>query len=175
MNILLFPQRCRRPACRIRRSAPPLIVAATLAGLWLLCIWSVRPVSAQRFSIDWFKVAAGGGTSSNAQFSLSGTIGQHESGEALSGGNFALTGGFWSLIAAIQTPGAPVLGITVAGPNAVLVSWPAPSTGFVLQETTALNTAAWVDVTNAVTTTAGANQILVPFAGGNKFYRLVFK
>ena len=31
----------------------------------------------------------------------------------MSGGNFTLDGGFWGLVAAVQTPGAPCLTITL--------------------------------------------------------------
>src|SRR6185436_6831575 len=46
------------------------------------------------------------------------------------GGNFSLTGGFWSLLAVVPTPGAPKLTITLLGANTAKVSWPSPSTGF---------------------------------------------
>ncbi|HUC85210.1 MAG TPA: hypothetical protein VL970_08465, partial [Candidatus Acidoferrales bacterium] len=59
---------------------------------------------AQSYSIDWFKIAGGGGTSSNGQFSVSGTIGQPDAGGPLTGGSFSLAGGFWALYA-VQTPG----------------------------------------------------------------------
>ena len=46
------------------------IIAGTLgAGTLLL---------AQNYSIGWWKVAGGGDTSTNGQYSLSGTIGQHD-------------------------------------------------------------------------------------------------
>ena len=37
---------------------------------------------AQPYSIDWFKIAGGGGTSTGGNYSLSGTIGQHDAGGA---------------------------------------------------------------------------------------------
>jgi hypothetical protein len=66
---------------------------------------------AQQYSIDWHKIAGGGGTSSGGQYSLSGTIGQPDASAAMTGGNYSLTGGFWALYA-LQTPGAPLLTIT---------------------------------------------------------------
>ena len=77
-----------------------------------------------QYSVDWFKVAGGGDTSSGGQFSLSGTIGQPDASanSALTGGNFMLTGGFWSLYA-VQLPGYPTLSIRLAGPNSAVVSW----------------------------------------------------
>ena len=61
---------------------------------------------AQQFSIDWYTIDGGGGTSSNGQYVVSGTIGQPDAG-AMSGGNFTLQGGFWGLLSVVQTPGAP--------------------------------------------------------------------
>jgi hypothetical protein len=52
--------------------------------------------SAQVFSIDWHRVAGGGGQSSGGDFAVSGTIGQAEAGSPMTGGDFSLTGGFWA-------------------------------------------------------------------------------
>jgi hypothetical protein len=49
-----------------------------------------------QLTIDWFTVGDPGATSDGGNYSLSGTIGQADAGE-MSGGNYALTGGFWSL------------------------------------------------------------------------------
>ena len=82
---------------------------------------------AQTYSIGWYKVAGGGGTSAGTNggtvYSVSGTIGQQDASAAMTGGNYSLTGGFWSLISVVQTPGAPTLTITQSG-NSVIVSWP---------------------------------------------------
>ena len=85
---------------------------------WLLLTFSA---SAQNYSIDWYKVAGGGGTSTGGVYAVSGTIGQPEASGALTGGNYSLSGGFWSLYA-VQTPGAPLLSIRYAG-NQAVVSW----------------------------------------------------
>ena len=55
------------------------------------------PAWAQQYSIDWYKVAGGGGTSTGGVYSVSGTIGQHDAGGPMTGGNYSLTGGFWAL------------------------------------------------------------------------------
>src|SRR5437764_10911152 len=88
---------------------------------------------AQSFSIDWFTIDGGGGTSTGGVYSVSGTIGQPDAGH-MSGGNFTIDGGFWGIIAAVQTPGAPLLRIFLTSSNTVVVAWPAPSTGFSLQQ-----------------------------------------
>ncbi len=51
---------------------------------------------AQPYAIDWHTVDAGGGVSLGGQFEVSGTIGQHDAGNALIGGSIELTGGFWA-------------------------------------------------------------------------------
>jgi hypothetical protein len=89
-------------------------------------------LQAQQYSVNWSKIAGGGGTSTNGQFSVSGTIGQADASGASIGGNYALTGGFWSLISVVQTPGAPPLLITHSG-NTVTVFWQAVS-GWNLQQ-----------------------------------------
>jgi hypothetical protein len=87
----------------------------------------------QQYTIGWYKIAGGGGTSTGGVYALSGTIGQPEAGGPMTAGNYSLTGGFWSLISVVQTAGAPMLIITTSG-NTVRVSWPYPSTGWTLQQ-----------------------------------------
>jgi hypothetical protein len=138
----------------------------------LLGLLSSAAAWAQQFSIDWYKVSGGGGTSTNGPYAISGTIGQHDAGGPMAGGNFTLTGGFWSLIAPVQTPGAPLLRIFLTATNTVVVSWPAPSTGFVLQQVDSLGSTNWVNSTNTVTVSGGQNQVIVSPPSGNRFYRL---
>ena len=59
--------------------------------------------SAQPYSIDWYKIAGGGGTSTGGTYSLSGTIGQADASGAMTGGGYSLVGGYWAIIA-VQTP-----------------------------------------------------------------------
>ena len=73
------------------------IAKVLLASSMVLC---AQRALAQSFSIDWFTIAGGGGTSSGGDFTLNGTIGQPEAG-TMSGGNYSLAGGFWG---GIQTP-----------------------------------------------------------------------
>jgi hypothetical protein len=46
------------------------------------------------YSIPWYTVDGGGGTSSAGDYTLSGTAGQYDAG-TLAGGGYTLTGGFW--------------------------------------------------------------------------------
>src|SRR5437588_1941270 len=97
----------------------------------------------QNYSISWFKIAGGGGTSSNTQFSVSGTIGQPEAGGPLAGGSYSVSGGFWT-VSTVPVPGAPLLRILLTATNTAVVSWPSSSTGFSLQVTTNLTSPVWL-------------------------------
>ncbi len=48
------------------------------------------------FEIPWHTIDGGGGTSAGGNFALSGTIGQHDAGNPMTGGNYSLIGGFWA-------------------------------------------------------------------------------
>src|SRR5215831_8672232 len=100
-----------------------------------LLILIATSASAQSYSIDWYTIDGGGGTSTGGVYSVSGTIGQPDAGH-MSGGNYTLDGGFWGIVAAIQSPGAPLLRVLLTATNTVVVAWPAPSTGFSLQQNT---------------------------------------
>jgi hypothetical protein len=128
---------------------------------------------AQQYSVDWYKIAGGGGTSSNSngQYSASGTIGQPDASSAMSGGNYSLTGGFWSLISVVQMPGAPTLTITHSGGN-VMVSWPSPSMGFVLQQNSDLTAANWTTSGFAISSNSATMSITITSPPGNLFFRL---
>src|ERR1017187_10234850 len=77
-------------------------------------------VRAQSYSVDWYKVSGGGGTSTGGGYSVSGTIGQHDAGGPMTGGgSYSVTGGFWALYA-VQTPGAPVLSIKLTTTNTAI-------------------------------------------------------
>jgi hypothetical protein len=127
---------------------------------------------AQDYSVDWFTIDGGGGTSTGGVYSVTGTIGQPDAGQ-LSGGNYSVDGGFWGVIAAVQTPGAPLLSVSVTTTNTVLVSWPYPSTGFGLQQNSTLGTTNWVGATGSITQVGQQWQLSIQPAIGNRFYRLL--
>lgn len=56
------------------------------------------------FEIPWHSIDGGGGTSEGGQFSVTGTIGQHDAG-TMTGGGFEILGGFWAAAIAVQLPG----------------------------------------------------------------------
>jgi hypothetical protein len=140
----------------------------TLFGAFLGAALSIH---AQSYSIDWYKVAGGGGTSAGGAYQMNGTIGQPDASGAMSGGSYSMAGGFWSLISAVQTPGAPPLYITASG-NTVTVYWQNVS-GFTLQESgncTALS--GWTMCSSSPTTSNGTNYVNLSCAEGNMFFRL---
>jgi hypothetical protein len=47
------------------------------------------------FTIPWWKVDGGGGSSQGGDYSVSGTISQHDAGSPMSGGDYTIVGGFW--------------------------------------------------------------------------------
>jgi len=150
-----------------KRSACGMFLVIALS----LCAFGVLRVSAQTYTIDWFTIDGGGGTSTGGTYTVSGTIGQPDAGH-MTGGNFTLDGGFWGIIGAVQSPGSPLLRVLLTSTNTVLVAWPAPSTGFSLQQNTNLNTTIWAGVTNAVNVVGSENQVIVAPPTGNRFYRL---
>ena len=139
----------------------------------LLIFGGLLPVIgfSQLYSVDWYKVSGGGGTSTGGVYSVSGTIGQSDAGSLVTGGNYSLAGGFWVLYA-LQTPGAPLLSIQTSTNHTALVSWPSPSPGFVLQLTTDLTMANWSTPPKAVQDDGTMKFITVNLSAGNRFFRL---
>ncbi len=139
-----------------------------ILGGMLLALPGLR---AQQYSIDWYKVSGGGGTSTNGQYAVSGTIGQHDAGAPMTGGTFSLTGGFWAIYA-VQTPGSPYLFITQSGTNAIL-SWSAGAAGFLLESKSSLAApGGWNSVSPLPATSDGTNYVTNGIAPGNNYYRL---
>ncbi|HEX3799703.1 MAG TPA: immunoglobulin domain-containing protein [Verrucomicrobiae bacterium] len=64
------------------------------------------------------------------------------------------------------------LSATASGTNLNL-TWPAGVGGYVLQKSASLTSPSWSNVTNAVTTVSGMNQVTVPVTGSQEFYQLV--
>src|SRR5256884_9286743 len=114
-------------------------LSGIVMALLLLLTLGLLSVEAQNYSIDWFTIDGGGGTSTGGVYSVSGTIGQPDAGH-MSGGNYTLDGGFWGVFA-VQVPGSPLLRIVRSVTNTVVIAWPAPSTGFNLQQNPVVNNA----------------------------------
>jgi len=146
-------------------------VKCGLASLLLMInAWAVQ---AQSYSLDWSTIAGGGGTSTGGVYAVSGTIGQPVAGK-MSGGNFTVDGGFWGLVAAVPTPGAPLLSITLNPQlSTIIVSWPSPSTGWLLQQNTnSVASVNWSNVTSGIQDNGTDKFIFVSPPAGNRFYRL---
>jgi hypothetical protein len=160
---------CQSAARAVHSKRGALLCALVLAP------FGFAPVAFGQYSLDWRTVDGGGGTSTGGVYAVSGTIGQPDAGPVLSGGNFTLTGGFWSLIAAVQTPGAPYLTVFRTATNSVVVSWPlAGAEGWVLQATNALPNVAtpWPVIPPPYQTNGTNLQFIEPSPVGSKFYRL---
>ena len=146
-----------------------LVIALTGAALIF-----PRALLAQNYSINWYTIGGGGGTSSGTNgsntYSISGTIGQPATA-SMSGGAYSLTGGFWSIIAAVQTPGSPILSVTRSGGQAVN-SWSAPAAGFLLEQSSTLKTNSWSLSTATPTTNSGTISVTVGMTNGYQFFRL---
>jgi hypothetical protein len=79
------------------------------------------PIAAQaQYSIDWYTVDGGGGTSSGGPYTLSGTIGQPDAdvvslcsadgGPGCVNPTYELTGGFWAGISGLGVVPSPTCG-----------------------------------------------------------------
>jgi hypothetical protein len=160
---------CRRFALpehsRTWRHLAGLLLVAVLLGMTI-------PGHAQDYSIDWHKVAGGGGTSTGGVYAVSGTIGQHDAGGPMTAGNYSLTGGFWALVSVVQTAGAPTLYISHSG-NTVTVYWEAVLGWSLEQNANLATSASWGPTTCYVQSTGTTNFITVNPPTGNVFFRLM--
>jgi hypothetical protein len=141
------------------KSLIPMLLAASL----FLC-------QAQSYTLDWWTIDGGGGTSTGGVYSVSGTIGQPDAG-TMNGGNYTLVGGFWAPYA-VQTPGAPYLWATRTPTNTVVVWWALSTISWQLQATPNLVTSGsnWTPCSYAMN---GANCIYIESPPtGSRFYRL---
>ncbi len=150
----------------LEKNRPAGVIAALL-------FFTITGVPAQEYSIDWFTIDGGGGTSSGSGYELSGTIGQPDT-RLMTGGDFTLTGGFWGMLAGIQTPGDPHLTIEISAtsPNTVVLSWLANSDTWQLWQNADLAPGGWSTVSNAPVVIGGRNQVVLPHSAEKQFYRL---
>lgn len=136
--------------------------------IFALVLLGVCSSPAQPYAINWWTIAGGGGASANGPYALQGTIGQAASG-VMAGGAFTLTGGFWALPVAVQTPDGPQITITPAAPGFANIAWLPATPGFVLQESLTIDPTSWADAPSGTN-----NPALVPATLPVKYYR-VFK
>src|SRR5262245_52853367 len=144
-----------------------LVCAAALAGDATLA----PAQSGGSFTMSGATIDGGGGPSSGGTFWLNGTIGQPDAGAPISGGGFTIKGGFW--IPDIPSL-PPYLAIRLAGANTIILSWPNPSTGYVLQQTSNMSApnGGWMDVTQAPVINGSNKEITLTASGAFCLFRL---
>ena len=99
--------------------------------------------------------------------------GQHFGIATIQGGtNIFAANNLASPIFEVSLPPA-ALSITNSGGNLVL-SWPSPPGGFVLQQNSDLTTTNWLTATNLSTFANFQNQVILAPTNGNQFYRLKY-
>jgi hypothetical protein len=142
---------------------------------WLLCFIILHSslclrASGQSYSVDWSKVSGGGDMSTGGVYSVSGTVGQPDASGLMTGGNYSVPGGFWSLISVVSTPGAPRLATSHSG-GTVTVYWQNVS-GWSLQQNNSITAPAGWTASSGVTTANGTNYLNLTSPTGRLFFRL---
>lgn len=134
-------------------------------------------LEAQNYSINWYTIGGGGGSSSGTNggstYAVTGTIGQPAT-SSMSGGNYSLTAGFWSILSAVQTPGSPLITIVRSGSQAT-ISWSASANGFILQKSSSLTPGSWSAASPNLSTNGGTISTSVPVTGGYQYFRLSYQ
>jgi len=84
-----------------------------------------------------------------------------------------INGGFWGVIALLQTHGAPLLSIARTTTNTVAVFWPSPSFGFTLQQNTnSVSSVNWSNAPGTILDDGTTKTVIVNPPTGNRFYHL---
>jgi len=65
-------------------------------GIFTLILALTISSSYAQYAVTKHTISNGGGTSNGINFQVSGTIGQSDAYEPISGGEYVLTGGFWA-------------------------------------------------------------------------------
>jgi hypothetical protein len=132
-------------------------------------------LQAGNYSIDWHKIAGGGGAGAGAgaggNYSLAGTIGQHDASAVMRGGNYAIAGGFWVVTQVVQTPGAPTLYIS-ATTNSVTIFWQ-EAAGFSLQQNLDVGDPAGWSASSGYSLVNGTNVLTLVNPAEKLYFRLI--
>jgi hypothetical protein len=133
---------------------------------------SSAPIAAQNFTMPRSAIGGGGGVSAGETFRVAGAIGEPVSGE-ISDSRFSLQSGFFA-----PSDSRPGLGIRLGPPsggvNTVVLFWPNPSTGYLLQQTANMSGpgGGWTNVA-VPSVIVGPNKVVtLPATGGVCFFRL---
>src|SRR2546421_2007799 len=93
--------------------------------------WALLLATGQaQYSIDWYTIDGGGGTSTGGVYSITGTIGQPDAGR-LEGGTYVIGGGVLGIFPTIR---GPQIKNQQAGAE-IILSWPARSPRYKTQQT----------------------------------------
>jgi hypothetical protein len=109
-------------------------------------------------------------------FPYGGTVGSL-SGSLISlnwAGGYVTNGQNLEAVFNLNLPASPPLIIQLTPTNAVVISWPWPSTDFNLQQNTNASSTNWVNVTNTPIIAGGQKQVIVSPPVGTQFYRLKY-
>jgi hypothetical protein len=141
-------------------------------ALLILLLFSLFSIDApaQSYDLTWFTIDGGGNVSTGATYSVTGTIGQPDAG-TLSGGSYSLIGGFWGFAGNSSAITIPILDIRLSLPN-VILSWPAPSTGFVLEQSSTVSSPVWTPVGATVVVVGDRNTVTLLASTTTRFFRL---
>ena len=93
----------------------------------------------------------------------------------VSDGFLAAVNSFLVVVMDISQPPGMTLRIELTSATTAVVSWPAPSPGWYLQQRDTLSAANWADATDTVSEVNGRNQATISLSGGTKFFRLIFR
>lgn len=91
-----------------------LWIGLLVAGLALVGL-GVQAQSGGGFSLTWWSVDGGGGSSSGSSYALLGTAGQPDAG-TMNGGDYVILGGFWQGGATAVTEQAIYLPVIIRAP-----------------------------------------------------------
>lgn len=146
-----------------------------LLGLMLLgAACGVGQASAQtgRFSIQGGTVTSGGQTSTNATYRLEGTPGQPLVAKSAAG-RFEVEVGFWALVVALQTPGAPELRV-VREAGIYKLRWARSAVpDWILEASPRIGpTAVWTPTTDPITEAGADREAIIGTVPGHRFFRL---
>ena len=84
------------------------LILLTLVMAGLLTLATLVSAAPNAFSLPWWTVDGGGGTSQGGDYVLRGTSGQPDAGPRMTGGDFSLLGGFWGGTLPDSRPGPPI-------------------------------------------------------------------
>jgi hypothetical protein len=130
--------------------------------------------SSASFNLTWNSVSGGGGNSASTGgvLSLSGTVGQADAGDSM-GANYLLLGGFWAAEATGVVTSQPILRITRAGPNLIILSWPSWASDYTLQSAEAITSnTIWANVSQTPVSIDDQYAVPIITTSAKQFFRL---